>query len=101
MNYPSLLNRTESIFKKDVDNLNNELIDVVSKSKILVVGGAGSIGQSVVLELFKRSPKLLHVVDLSENNLVELVRNIRSSFSGHSKHRVQSSHVDQKSVQIW
>jgi len=79
VNYPSLLNRTESIFKEDVDNLNNELIDVVSKSKILVVGGAGSIGQSVVLELFKRSPKLLHVVDLSENNLVELVRNIRGS----------------------
>ena len=79
MNYPSLLNRTESIFKEDVDNLNNELIDVVSKSKILVVGGAGSIGQSVVLELCKRSPKLLHVVDLSENNLVELVRSIRSS----------------------
>jgi UDP-N-acetylglucosamine 4,6-dehydratase len=52
----------------------------VSHSKFLVLGGAGSIGQAVVKEIFKRKPRILHVVDLSENNLVELVRDIRSSF---------------------
>jgi FlaA1/EpsC-like NDP-sugar epimerase len=52
----------------------------ISSSTYLVLGGAGSIGQAVVKELFKRNPKALHVVDLSENNLVELVRDIRSSF---------------------
>ena len=31
-------------------------------------------------ELFKRNPKKLHVVDISENNLVELVRDLRSSY---------------------
>jgi FlaA1/EpsC-like NDP-sugar epimerase len=54
--------------------------DEISKSRFLVIGGAGSIGQAVVKELFSRSPKKLHVVDISENNLVELVRDIRSSF---------------------
>lgn len=42
--------------------------------------GAGSIGQAVTKEIFKRNPKKLHVVDISENNMVELVRDIRSSF---------------------
>jgi len=45
-----------------------------------VIGGAGSIGQAVTKEIFKRNPKKLHVVDISENNLTELVRDIRSSF---------------------
>ena len=45
-----------------------------------MIGGAGSIGQSVTKEIFKRNPKKIHVVDISENNLVELVRDIRSSY---------------------
>jgi len=44
-----------------------------------VIGGAGSIGQAVVKEIFARDPASLHVVDVSENNLVELVRDLRSS----------------------
>jgi FlaA1/EpsC-like NDP-sugar epimerase len=51
----------------------------VQTSRFLVIGGAGSIGQAVTKEIFKRNPKRLHVVDISENNLVELVRDIRSS----------------------
>ena len=45
-----------------------------------MLGGAGSIGQSVAKEIFKRNPRALHVVDISENNLVELVQDLRSSF---------------------
>ena len=45
-----------------------------------MLGGAGSIGQAVTKEIFKRNPQKLHVVDISENNLVELVRDIRSSY---------------------
>jgi FlaA1/EpsC-like NDP-sugar epimerase len=52
----------------------------VEASSILVIGGAGSIGQAVVKEIFRRNPAKLHVVDISENNLAELVRDIRSSF---------------------
>jgi FlaA1/EpsC-like NDP-sugar epimerase len=57
-----------------------ELEEAVRAGRFLVIGGAGSIGQAVVKELFARGPRSLHVVDLSENNLVELVRDIRSSF---------------------
>jgi len=53
--------------------------EVVQQSRFLVLGGAGTIGQAVVRELFKRNPQKLHIVDLSENNLVELVRDLRSS----------------------
>jgi FlaA1/EpsC-like NDP-sugar epimerase len=45
-----------------------------------VLGGAGSIGSAVVKEIFARNPQKLHVVDISENNLAELVRDIRSTF---------------------
>jgi FlaA1/EpsC-like NDP-sugar epimerase len=51
----------------------------VGASRFLVIGGAGSIGQAVVREIFKRNPRALHVVDISENNMVELVRDIRST----------------------
>ena len=53
---------------------------MVAASRFLVIGGAGSIGQAVSKEIFRRNPCKLHVVDLSENNLAELVRDIRSSF---------------------
>ncbi len=51
----------------------------VAESRFLVVGGAGSIGGAVVRELFARNPRALHVIDTSENNLAELVRDLRSS----------------------
>ena len=44
-----------------------------------MIGAAGTIGQAVTKEIFKRSPRKLHAVDISENNLVELVRDLRSS----------------------
>ena len=75
-----LIGRTKPLFKQDIKNNNEQLNKIVSESKFLVLGGAGSIGQAVVKEIFKRNPKKLYVVDLSENNLVELVRDLRSSF---------------------
>jgi len=64
----------------DLARVEGELKETVSKSSFLVIGGAGSIGQAVVKEIIKRNPRKLHAVDLSENNLVELVRDIRSSY---------------------
>jgi FlaA1/EpsC-like NDP-sugar epimerase len=74
-----LIGRTEYLFDSDVDDRNRELQELIQKSKFLVIGAAGSIGQAVTLELFKRDPKVLHAVDISENNMVELVRSTRST----------------------
>ncbi|MDB4262778.1 UDP-N-acetylglucosamine 4,6-dehydratase [Porticoccaceae bacterium] len=74
-----LIGRTSTLFGDDVDVLSHDLSSLVKGSRFLVIGGAGSIGQAVTKEIFKRSPKVLHVVDLSENNMVELVRDIRST----------------------
>lgn len=75
-----LIGRTKTLFTKDIENHETELSRIVYESSFLVLGGAGSIGQAVTKEIFKRNPKKLHVVDISENNMVELVRDIRSSF---------------------
>ena len=76
----SLIGRSELLFKEDIGKFDEQLKEKVSKASFLVLGGAGSIGQAVVKEIFKRNPKKLHVVDISENNMVELVRDIRSTF---------------------
>lgn len=75
-----LIGRSQALFDGDITGHENELYRIVSTSRFLVLGGAGSIGQAVTKEIFKRHPKKLHVVDISENNMVELVRDIRSSF---------------------
>ena len=74
-----LIGRTSTLFGADVDGLSDDLSSLVKDSRFLVIGGAGSIGQAVTKEIFKRSPKVLHVVDISENNMVELVRDVRST----------------------
>ena len=79
MNILSLIGRTKGLFDEDILKHEKELKEIISSSSFLVIGGAGSIGMAVTKEVFKRNPKKLHVVDISENNLVELVRDIRSS----------------------
>lgn len=80
MDILQLIGRTSALFNVDISKYQDELLKEVSSSKFLVLGGAGSIGQAVVKEIFSRNPLKLHVVDISENNLVELVRDIRSTY---------------------
>lgn len=80
MSILNLIGRTNDLFYADIKRFENELLKKISNSTFLVIGGAGSIGQAVTKEIFKRNPKKLYVVDISENNMVELVRDIRSSF---------------------
>ena len=84
MDILELVGRKKPLFSVDIKTRELELTELISGSQILVVGAAGSIGQSVTIELMKRDPKLLYAVDISENNLVELVRMIRSSI-GYNK----------------
>jgi FlaA1/EpsC-like NDP-sugar epimerase len=79
MNILELVGRKGPLFDADVSRHEQELSKIVAESRFLVIGGAGSIGQAVTREIFKRRPRALHVVDISENNMVELVRDIRST----------------------
>jgi FlaA1/EpsC-like NDP-sugar epimerase len=74
-----IIGRDRELLTVDVARHERELSELVAGSRFLIIGGAGSIGQAVTREVFKRKPKLLHVVDISENNMVELVRDLRSS----------------------
>jgi FlaA1/EpsC-like NDP-sugar epimerase len=75
----ALIGRNSELFVSDLASREDELSRLINASRFLVIGGAGSIGQAVTREIFRRNPKLLHVVDISENNMVELVRDLRSS----------------------
>ncbi|MCE2875548.1 MAG: polysaccharide biosynthesis protein, partial [Planctomycetaceae bacterium] len=79
MNVLEVIGRSAPLFEADIRAHDAVLREIVGASRFLVIGGAGSIGQAVAREIFKRKPKVLHVVDISENNMVELVRDIRST----------------------
>lgn len=98
MDILKLIGRTNELFINDINNHNKELEGVVATSRFLVIGGAGSIGQATVKEIFKRNPIKLHVVDISENNLVELVRDIRSTV-GYIKGDFQTFALDVSSIE--
>lgn len=97
-NILDLIGRKNELFGFDILKHKNQLSEIVSTSSFLVIGGAGSIGQAVTKEIFKRNPKKLHVIDISENNMVELVRDIRSSF-GYIKGDFQTFALDIGSVE--
>ena len=67
-----LIGRNKELFLDDIQNHDTELKEIVSSSTFLVIGGAGTIGQAVAKEIFKRNPKKLHIVDINENNLTGL-----------------------------
>ncbi len=75
----TIIGRSKPLFVDDLEQTLPVLTEIVSRSRFLVIGGAGSIGQAVVKQLFALNPRALHVVDISENGLVELVRDLRSS----------------------
>ncbi len=79
MDILSMIGRKNNLFEEDIQNLEEILLPIISSGSFLVIGGAGSIGQAVTKEIFKRKPLKLHVVDISENNMVELVRDLRST----------------------
>lgn len=93
-----IIGRDSLLFSNDISDNLEILNDTIKSSSFLVIGGAGSIGQSVVKEIFKRKPKKLDVVDLSENNLTELVRDIRSSL-GYIDGKFKTYAIDVGSVE--
>ncbi|MGE5361136.1 MAG: polysaccharide biosynthesis protein [Bacteroidales bacterium] len=71
--------RHESLFAADVARREGELRSALGGARVLVIGGAGSIGSATVREIVRYQPRVLHVIDTSENNLVELVRDLRGA----------------------
>ena len=99
MDYLSLIGRDTELFGDDIANQRILVQKIVTNSRFLIIGGAGSIGQAVSKEIFKRDPKSLHVVDISENNMVELVRDIRST-EGYGSGDFKTFAVDCGSVEF-
>lgn len=71
--------RTESLFMKDIEANKKTLVEEIENRKVLVIGGAGTIGSSFIKAILPFKPKALVVVDISENGLTELTRDIRST----------------------
>ena len=99
MDILQLIGRTAALFNDDIANQNKLLVEMISKSRVLVIGSAGSIGQAVTREIFKRNPLALHIVDISENNMVEVVRDIRST-AGYGSGEFKTFAVDCGSVEF-
>ena len=66
-------------FEKDVFNNQNLLLKKISNSNFLIIGGAGTIGSSYIKQILKYKPSKITVVDINENGLTELTRDLRSS----------------------
>ena len=70
--------RPVSMFAADIEANKNALTREIKDKKVCVIGGAGSIGSSFIKAVLKFEPKSIVVVDLNENGLAELVRDVRS-----------------------
>ena len=71
--------RQQSLFASDIQNHSKEIESEVKGHSLLVIGGAGSIGSSFIKALLPFKPSKLVVIDLNENGLAELTRDLRST----------------------
>ena len=77
----SVTNRPVSMFAADIEANKETLTAEIKGKKVCVIGGAGSIGSSFIKAVLRFEPASVVVVDLNENGLAELVRDIRSTES--------------------
>ncbi|MDE5886545.1 MAG: UDP-N-acetylglucosamine 4,6-dehydratase [Muribaculaceae bacterium] len=74
-----VIDRQESLFLPDIETNKEQLYKEIKGKSVLVIGGAGSIGSSFIRAVLKFEPSKLVVVDLNENGLAELTRDLRST----------------------
>lgn len=72
--------RAKSMFIADIESNRDILTEEIGGKKVCVIGGAGSIGSSFIKAILRFEPKSVVVIDLNENGLAELVRDVRSTF---------------------
>lgn len=71
--------RERSLLEEDFTRYDNELHERIDGKRVLVIGGAGSIGSHYIKALLRFDVAKLVVADISENGLTELVRDLRSA----------------------
>ncbi|MDY0282042.1 MAG: polysaccharide biosynthesis protein [Salinivirgaceae bacterium] len=76
-------NRPNSLLKSDLEKYNSELSNALTGKSVMVIGGAGTIGSWYIKAVLKFKIAKLVVVDINENGLTELVRDLRSSNKYH------------------
>jgi FlaA1/EpsC-like NDP-sugar epimerase len=76
----SIIGRSKPLFLSDFGILRKQIIERSKGSRILILGGAGSIGTSVVKHIIGLEVSSIHIVDINESALVEVVRNLRNSY---------------------
>ena len=76
----NITGRTGSMFLPDIESNRAELQRLVEGKRVLVIGGAGTIGSSYIRAILPFRPAQLVVVDISENGLTELTRDLRSTY---------------------
>ena len=74
-----IVKRDTSLFEIDILNNHKILSEEIQGQNVLVIGGAGSIGSSFIKAILKFNPKKIVVVDVNENALTELIRELRST----------------------
>ncbi len=70
--------RKESFFAADIEAHEGELSAKIKDKRVLVIGGAGTIGSSYIRAILNFHPSSLYIVDTNENGLTELTRDLRS-----------------------
>lgn len=74
-----IINRSTSMFAADIEANKEQIRQQVERKSLLVIGGAGSIGSSFIRAILPFQPSKLVVIDLNENGLAELTRDLRST----------------------
>ena len=80
MNYINTKKYKKISFDIDISSNNSLLLNEINNKNILVIGGAGTIGSSYIKQILKYKPSKITIVDINENGLTELTRDLRSSY---------------------
>ena len=86
--------RKSLLTEKDLNNHHEKIKERYQGKKLLVIGGAGSIGSSFIYEIVKFLPDSIHIIDPNENGLTNLVRNLRSKDNKTSQIKLLTSPLD-------
>ena len=76
----AITGRRESMFARDIEANRARLREEIEGKSVLVIGGAGTIGSSYIRAILPFRPSKLMVVDINENGLTELTRDLRSTY---------------------